>query len=105
MATNPDPEFIKGLQLALRKERTTKRTYQALAQRESNPARRHVLLELAETEAKHADRWSAKLEELGADIPPDRDSLAQRIWRWILGQSGTDNALMRLESAEVSTVE
>jgi VIT1/CCC1 family predicted Fe2+/Mn2+ transporter/rubrerythrin len=94
-------EFIKGLQEALRKERASQRIYHALAERESNEARRNALLGLAETERRHAVRWADRLGELGAELPPDRDSLRERIWRWVLVQSGTDNALKRIEENEV----
>ncbi len=93
-------EFIKGLRLALRKEQSTQRTYLALAQRESSETRRHVLESLAKTEAKHAERWTQRLLELGEVVPPYRDSIWDSIWRWILVQSGTENALKRLEAAE-----
>jgi VIT1/CCC1 family predicted Fe2+/Mn2+ transporter/rubrerythrin len=98
-------KFIAGLQLALRKERATRRTYRALAAREKNEARRRVLLSLAETEGRHAARWAARLTELGAAVPADRESLPERVWRWVLVQSGTDNALRRLESAEDQDVD
>ena len=93
-------KFIKGLQVALQKERTAHRTYLALAKKESNEARRKALIGLSETEAGHSERWVTRLKELGAEVPPDRESLGERIWRWILIQSGTDNALKRLESNE-----
>ena len=99
---NPErSEFIKGLQEALQKERASQRIYRALAQRESNEARRKALLGLAETEWRHAERWSERLRELGGELPPERDSLRERIWRWVLVQSGTDNALKRIEEDEV----
>jgi vacuolar iron transporter family protein len=97
---NNKSKFIKGLQIALQKERATHRTYLALANSESDEARRKALVGLAETEAGHAERWAARLKELGADIPSDRESLLEKIWRWVLVQSGTDNALQRLESNE-----
>jgi VIT1/CCC1 family predicted Fe2+/Mn2+ transporter/rubrerythrin len=103
---NPErSEFIKGLQEALQKERASQRIYRSLAQRESNEARRKALLGLAETEWRHAERWSERLHELGAELPPDRDSLRERIWRWVLVQSGTDNALKRIEQNEVDDTE
>jgi VIT1/CCC1 family predicted Fe2+/Mn2+ transporter/rubrerythrin len=98
-------KFIKGLQIALQKERTTRRTYMALAESEPNEARRKALIGLAEAEAGHAGRWTTRLKELGAEVPPDRESLRERIWRWVLVQSGTDNALKRLESNEDSDTE
>jgi VIT1/CCC1 family predicted Fe2+/Mn2+ transporter/rubrerythrin len=100
-----ETEFVRGLQEALRKERATRRTYLALAQHESNETRRHVLEMLAATEEGHAERWMKRLIELDGAVPPDRDSLRDHIWRWILVQTGTDNALSRLESAENADVE
>ena len=93
-------KFIKGLQVALQKERTAHRTYLALAENELNELRRKALIGLSETEAGHSERWVTRLKELGAEVPPDRETLGERIWRWILIQSGTDNALKRLESNE-----
>jgi VIT1/CCC1 family predicted Fe2+/Mn2+ transporter/rubrerythrin len=98
-------KFVKGLQIALQKERATRRTYLALAKSESNEARRKALIGLAETEAGHAERWATRLKELGAEVPPDDESLRERIWRWALVQSGTDNALKRLESNEDADTE
>jgi VIT1/CCC1 family predicted Fe2+/Mn2+ transporter/rubrerythrin len=92
--------FVAGLQAALRKERATNRIYKALADRETNAARRGVLLKLAETESGHAARWTQRLTELGATVPPDTDPLRERVWRWLLVQQGTNNALGRIEQAE-----
>ena len=94
-------KFIRGLQTALQKEWASQRIYRTLAQRETNETRRNALLGLAETERGHAERWAARLRELGAELPPDRESLLERIWRWVLVQSGTDNALKRIEENEV----
>ena len=95
-------KFIKGLRIALQKERASRRIYASLAQRESNEARQKALLGLSETESRHAERWSARLHELGAAVPDDRETLTEKVWRWILVQSGTDNALKRIESNEES---
>jgi VIT1/CCC1 family predicted Fe2+/Mn2+ transporter/rubrerythrin len=103
---NPEQsKFIKGLQEALRKERASQRIYRALARRETNEARRNALLGLAETERHHAERWAERLRELHAEPPPDRESLRERVWRWVLVQSGTDNALKRIEENEVDDTE
>ncbi len=93
--------FIKGLREALRRERTTRRLYHALAERETSEARRKALLGLAQTESGHAERWAARLQELGAPVPADRDTIRDKLWRWVMVQSGTDNALKRAESNEV----
>ncbi|MFN2119748.1 MAG: VIT1/CCC1 transporter family protein [Anaerolineales bacterium] len=105
MKSEVNPQFVKGLQIALRKERATRRTYMALARSESNPARKKALIGLAETEAGHAERWTRRLQQLGAEVPRDHESLRERLWRWVLVQSGTDNALKRLEANESSDTE
>lgn len=105
MPDNDQNEFIRKLQVALRKERASKRIYQDLARHESNEARSKVLLSLAEAESGHEARWSNRLRELGANIPPDREKLGERLWRWVLVQSGTDNAIKRIESNENDDIE
>ncbi len=100
MVPDDKSKFINGLLLALQKERASQRIYQALAQRETNEARRNALLGLAETERRHGERWAHRLVELGVTVPPDQDTFRGRIWCWVLVQSGTDNALKRIESNE-----
>jgi VIT1/CCC1 family predicted Fe2+/Mn2+ transporter/rubrerythrin len=100
MDENQKLRYIKELQNAWRRERISRLLYQALADSEKTPSRRNVLIKLAETEARHGKQWTEILQQLGAPVPPDRDTLLDRIWRWALVQSGTDNALKRIESAE-----
>ena len=100
MTDSQNEQFIRTLQKAWRRERISRRLYQALAEHEKNPSRRGVLLKLAETEARHGQQWADRLKELGADVPPDRDTFSDRLWRWMLVQSGTNNALKRIEDAE-----
>ena len=100
MNTNDQTKFIKGLLLALQKERASQRIYHALAQRETNEVRRKALLGLAETEHRHGERWANRLGELGVSVPADQDNFRDKVWRWVLVQSGTDNALKRIESNE-----
>jgi VIT1/CCC1 family predicted Fe2+/Mn2+ transporter/rubrerythrin len=100
MKTQSTEQYIQTLQKAWRRERASRRLYQALAAQEQNEARRGVLLKLAESEASHSAEWEANLKSLGAPIPADRDTLSEQIWRWVLVQSGTDNALKRIEEAE-----
>ena len=99
MSDENHARFVAGLQAALRKERATHRNYQALADRETNASRRGVLLKLAATEAGHAERWTKRLTELGAVVPPISDPLRERIWRWLLVQQGTNQALALVHPA------
>jgi len=90
MGDDTNEPFIRGLQQAWRREQASARIYRALAEREPAETRRKVLLKLAATEVQHGERWAARLRELGAPLLPDRDMLRDRVWRWVLMQSGTD---------------
>ncbi len=92
--------YIRGLLNAWHREQATLRTYRALAEKEANPSRRQVLMKLAATEQSHAERWANRLKELGVQVPEYQDTFRDKTWRWVLVQSGVDNALARLESAE-----
>jgi VIT1/CCC1 family predicted Fe2+/Mn2+ transporter/rubrerythrin len=100
MTPTQSEKFIQGLQRAWLAEQASLRIYRDLARREKNPARRNVLLKLSESEQGHADRWANRLKELNAPLPSARESIRQRLWRWVLVQSGTDNALKQIENAE-----
>jgi VIT1/CCC1 family predicted Fe2+/Mn2+ transporter/rubrerythrin len=100
MSTDKRQDFIKGLQHAWLREQASIRIYRALAEREKNASRRKVLLKLAEAEVRHAERWATRLRELGAAVPSVDDTLRDKLQRWVLVQTGTDNALKRIESAE-----
>ena len=100
MNSGNQSKFVKGLIIALRKERASRRIYLALAGKEANEARRNALIGLAETEHRHGEKWTERLVELGVPLPADKDTLDEKIWRWVLVQSGTDNALKRIESNE-----
>ena len=100
MDNHDSDRFILGLQKAWLAEQKSLRLYRALASHETNPSRRNVLLKLAENEQGHADRWARRLNELGAPVPSGREPLGQRLWRWVMVQSGTDNALKQIEAAE-----
>ena len=75
-------------------------TYRALADRESDPKQKAILLRLAEAEEEHAVKWEARLKELGASPPQKADSLMRRAKRWLLVRTGTANAVQRLEEQE-----
>ncbi len=98
-------KFIKGLQIAWQKEQASARLYRALAEKENDPSRRNVLIKLAETEEHHAEQWAARLRDLNAPLPALTNTIGERFWRWILVQSGTENAMKRIESNEDSDVD
>jgi VIT1/CCC1 family predicted Fe2+/Mn2+ transporter len=43
--------------------------YARLAQRESDPHRKNVLIQLAEMEDRHAEKWAGRLADLGVAVP------------------------------------
>jgi vacuolar iron transporter family protein len=93
-------KYIRGLLRVWRRENVSLRIYQALAKNEPDPNKRQVLLKLSETEKLHSERWVMQLQTLGVPVPVYRDTPGERLWRWVLVQSGTENALARIESAE-----
>lgn len=68
-----DTEAIKRRLLeSWREEIQAAAIYSRLADREVEPNRRRILNELAETEKRHAEKWAARLKELGAAVPSAR---------------------------------
>lgn len=103
MADNPSfdrEKYIKKLLRVWRRENVSRRIYQALAEHETDANKRQILMKLSLTEKTHSERWTRQLQELGAKVPEYHDTLGDIIWRWVLVQSGTENALARIESAE-----
>jgi VIT1/CCC1 family predicted Fe2+/Mn2+ transporter/rubrerythrin len=97
---NDQQKLIAGLRQAWREEMASARNYRALAERERKSERRAILLRLAEAEEKHAVNWTARLRELGVEPGEYRESIIEQARRWVLLQSGTDNAVIKLEALE-----
>jgi rubrerythrin len=75
-------------------------TYNAFAERDTDPIRKRILHNLAEAEARHAALWAGRIRELGGSVPHyagnaagDADKLASRV-------GGPGMALRRLEIDE-----
>ena len=93
-------ELIAALQQNWQREVEGARTYRDLAERERDPARRNVLIKMADAEQRHAQKWERKLAELGAEPPIEKRTLGMRFKGWLLRQVGTEAALRQLESEE-----
>ena len=78
----------------------TAQTYRDLAERERDEKRKGILLRMAEAEERHAQRWEAKLKELGAEAPVCRDTIARRLNRWWNKIAGAEIAIRRMEATE-----
>lgn len=93
-------KLITTLQKAYRREMSGAKIYRELAEREPLKERKEILIRLAEAEEKHAERWKTRLTELGGELPTSFEKPIDKIKRWLLVRTGTDNALRRLEQAE-----
>src|SRR5678816_3180951 len=78
----------------------TAQTYRDLAERERDEKRKGILLRMAEAEERHAQRWEAKLKELGAEAPVYRDTIRRRLDRWWNKIAGAEIAIRRMEATE-----
>ena len=93
-------KLVQGLQTAWRMEVAGAHTYHELAKREPNADKRAILERMAEAEERHAEKWAARLNELGAQPGAFQESFSARLRRWVWLQSGTDSAVRSLENAE-----
>ncbi len=95
-----NPKVIKALESNWQEEKEGEATYRTLAERENDPRRKATLMEMAESERHHAERWANRLRELGAPVPVyhghptgTADSFANRV-------GGTMATLRRIELTE-----
>jgi vacuolar iron transporter family protein len=78
-----------------RREVEAAATYKHLADRESDPKRRDILMRLAEQEDKHAARWSERIHATTGRVPDPRE--IERGLTWFQKISGPTVVLHRLE--------
>ncbi|MDE3090126.1 MAG: VIT1/CCC1 transporter family protein [Chloroflexota bacterium] len=95
-------KLIEGLQAAWKREIAGVKTYRELARRAPSQDQRDILNRLADAEERHAETWTTRLKELGSTPPEFRESLRDRIRRWVLVQAGTEAAVRYIESTEDS---
>ncbi len=97
---NDKQKFIEGLYKAWRDEVRSARNYRSLADREVSKEKKTILLRMAEAEERHAETWAARLRELHADPGEYRETLTERLRRWVLLRSDTTAAAKMLEAGE-----
>lgn len=78
----------------------TAQTYRDLAEREHDEKRKGILLRMAEAEERNAQRWAAKLKDLGAEAPVYSDTIGRRLNRWWNKIAGAEIAIRRMEATE-----
>ncbi len=92
--------FIRGLRKAWRDEKIAAITYRAAARIETDPQRREILERMAAEEQKHAERWEARLRELGADPGQFRQTIGERLRLRAMLQGGTKRVADVMEAGE-----
>jgi len=97
---NDHQQTIDAARRNWRAEVETAQTYRDLAERERDEKRKGILLRMAEAEERHAQRWEAKLKELGAEAPVCRDTIGRRLNRWWNKIAGAEIAIRRMEATE-----
>src|SRR3979490_3330463 len=73
-------------------------TYKHLANRETDPKRRDILMRLAEQEDKHAARWSERIHASTGRVPDPKE--VERGLSWFQRISDPNVVLHRLEQEE-----
>ena len=95
-------QFIRGLRQAWHDEVKSARAYREMAHREQNADKKRILERMAEAEDHHAETWAKRLAELGDHPGPFRESLTDRLRRWLLSRSDSATAARMLEEGERS---
>ena len=67
-------KYISNLKKAWRDEMLSAANYRALAEQEKNPERKSIFTRMAEAEDRHAERWAARLKELGIEMGSFREN-------------------------------
>lgn len=91
---------ITRLQGYWRDEVEAAQTYQHLAEAARDERTRRLLLEMRDTEQRHAARWEARIRELGGDLPPPPSARRARRLGLLSRLGGQQQILRRLETVE-----
>jgi vacuolar iron transporter family protein len=93
-----DARNLATVETMWRREVEAAHTYRLLAERESNPKRREILIRLADQEDRHADRWSDRITAATGNRP-DRAPV-ERGLSWFQRIGDPSVVLHRLEQEE-----
>lgn len=97
-------EELSRLQDYWRDEMEAASTYEQLAEATSDPQARSLLLEMRDTERRHAARWEARIQELGGELPSPPSGWRAR-WLGLLARLGGQERVFRqLEAVERGAV-
>jgi vacuolar iron transporter family protein len=92
--------FIEELRKAWRDEKSSALTYNAAADRETDPRRKDIFRRMAAEEVKHAERWEKRLRELGSEPGTYTETPAEVARRRTLVERGAEAVVKVMEAAE-----
>jgi VIT1/CCC1 family predicted Fe2+/Mn2+ transporter/rubrerythrin len=92
--------FIEELRKAWRDEKSSALTYNAAADRETDPRRKEIFRRMAAEEVKHAERWEKRLRELGSEPGTYTETPAEVARRRTLVEKGAEAVVKVMEAAE-----
>lgn len=100
----PDSSTIKTWKHHLQDEVDASFLYSELADLEPDPDRKDILLELAEVESRHVERWEEILSSYDVAIKKQRPTFKAKFWAWYARKFGSTFPLARMLDEEASEV-
>ncbi len=79
-------------------------TYERLAEAATDPQTRDLLLEMRDTERRHAARWEARIHEMGGELPPPPSGWRARWLGFLARLGGQEQVFRQLEEVERGAV-
>ncbi len=93
---------IKRLQGFWKDEVEASAVYERLAEAVGEGEKRELLLQMRDTEARHAKRWETRIAELGGQLPAAPSGWKARWLGWLARLTGPERVFQRLEVVERS---
>lgn len=95
---------IQVLQGYWRDEMEAADIYERLAREARDEETRQLLLEMRDTERRHARRWEERILELGGELPPPPSPWKARWLGWLSRLAGQERVFRQLEAVERQAV-
>jgi len=95
---------IQVLQGYWRDEMEAADVYDRLAREARDEETRQLLLEMRDTERRHAKRWEERILELGGELPPAPSPWKARWLGWLSRLAGQERVFRQLEAVERQAV-
>ena len=91
-------QYLESLERVWRKEVEAAGTYRLLSERETDPRRQQIIVQLAEAEERHAERWADRIAAATGHRPDATEVRSSLSWVQKLGDQSV--VLHRLEQEE-----